>query len=376
MVEPIRQSALSYQSEHSFGGLFVIGKSNAIDKNIPHLPVLSPIESGDGTYNSKYVKTRQTENIVQIDNINLAFDKGDIVECDPRFHIARSVLSSKANTNTLLVTERCENRCTFCSQPPNQKDDSHLYTRAALSLINYNTQDIVGITGGEPTYNRNAFLTLLNTLAEFSCPTPLHILSNGRNFADKDFASRVVSAAAGREILWGIPLYGHKASLHDAQVQSEGAFSSTLQGLLNLSEFCQAIELRVVSTQENIEYLSYIVNFLAINAPFINVISIMNLEPKGWGRKNYSSLYVPVKKQNKSLIRAVEMARNYGLALRLFNYPLCLLDDELRSFAVKSISDWKNYFPEECNKCTMKSSCGGFFTSAAGQFIEPVEAIQ
>jgi hypothetical protein len=43
---------------------------------------------------------------------------------------------------------------------------------------------------------------------------------------------------------------------------------------------------------------------------------------------------------------------------------LCLLDPELRSFSVKSISDWKNEYMPECVGCQLMDRCAGFFSSA------------
>ncbi|EPD8228418.1 His-Xaa-Ser system radical SAM maturase HxsC, partial [Escherichia coli] len=36
--------------------------------------------------------------------------------------------------------------------------------------------------------------------------------------------------------------------------------------------------------------------------------------------------------------------------------------------AVQSISDWKNYYPKECDGCTQKPSCAGYFSSSKGRF--------
>ena len=58
------------------------------------------------------------------------------------------------------------------------------------------------------------------------------------------------------------------------------------------------------------------------------------------------------------------------------NYPLCLIDSSLRKDAIKSISDWKNYYPDECQDCTKKELCGGYFSSAYNKFIEKPKAFK
>ena len=362
MVEPLRQDVFKVDSPQLNGGVYVIGKLNVSDRNVPYVQI---IERGENAV--KYGLSQEVLN---------NYCDGDVINFDDKRGSLRTLLSANAKTNTLLVTERCDNRCVFCSQPPNDFEDNHLYVKAAIAIINFDTKEFVGISGGEPTYNRSAFLNLLKILKQFHNKTPLHILSNGRSFSDTAYIKQISEEINDKVVLWGIPLYGHKASLHDELVQSDGAFVDTVQGLLNASEYGFLIELRIVPTARNIGYLGHIVSFVAENIPFVNCISIMNLEPKGWARKNYNSLYVEVKKQNPSLLDAYNVSRKKGLNIRLFNYPLCLIDEKLRRIAVKSISDWKNYYPPECEGCKSLDDCGGFFTSATGKFIEPVEAIK
>jgi hypothetical protein len=114
---------------------------------------------------------------------------------------------------------------------------------------------------------------------------------------------------------------------------------------------------------------------VAVTLSGIGVISIMNMEPKGLARHSFATSYVPVRDQVRALEEAVTVAMRYGLPVRLFNYPLCLLSESLREVAVKSISDWKNYYPEECNKCRLRDECGGLFSSAEGRFLEQIKAV-
>lgn len=346
------------------GGLYVYGEPKRSIVAGGLLPRLQKREGGT-------FRVGETE----LTSASLAgsFQDGDIVWVNEGSNIVRSVLSRRALVNTLLLTEQCDNRCVFCSQPPNDREDSHLYERAALALGMFDTSEVVGLSGGEPLLDKAKILRLFEILAEWECPTPLHILTNGRAFSDRQFLRQLVDAAAGRDICWGVPLYGYEASLHDELVSASGAFLETFQGLLNAGAHGLKIELRVIPVSRNYEALPRIVEFLATHLSFVDVISVMQLEPKGWGRKNYADLYVPVSDQAPHLVNAIEIARNRDIPIRLFNYPLCLLPEMVRSYAVQSISDWKNYYPEGCDSCSIKSRCGGFFTSAQGRFIEEIK---
>ena len=59
----------------------------------------------------------------------------------------------------------------------------------------------------------------------------------------------------------------------------------------------------------------------------------------------------------------VEQCFACGSIPSLYNYPLCLFDRKYWYCYRNSISDYKIRYFEECEKCTEKSRCGGFFAS-------------
>ena len=90
----------------------------------------------------------------------------------------------------------------------------------------------------------------------------------------------------------------------------------------------------------------------------------MQLEPIGWAKRNYSDLWVDGYELQNQLLRCVDQAKQHGIQLRFYNFPLCQLPESAHEFSHKSISDWKNYFPVDCIPCIRKDDCAGFFTSA------------
>jgi len=54
---------------------------------------------------------------------------------------------------------------------------------------------------------------------------------------------------------------------------------------------------------------------------------------------------------------------------------LCLLDRSLWGFSVKSISDWKNRYVDECKRCSVKEQCGGFFATSKDIISQNIKAI-
>lgn len=279
----------------------------------------------------------------------------------------RVILSRTANQNTVLVTERCNNRCTFCSQPPKESDDSWLLIQGAMAIADFGVADTVGITGGEPLIYGEAFLHFLEFVFQNSPQTDLHILSNGRAFSDLAFARKVAKLNTSR-MTFGIPLYGAIPEIHDELVGSRGAFDETVTGLINAGNLGIPIELRFIPTRKNLNEMVPVTELAARCFSNISQISIMNLEPAGWAKKNWTDLYTDPSLYLDILRKAVTFASGTDAKIFLFNYPLCHLSDDLRPYAVQSISDWKNYYPEECNGCKLRDNCTGFFSSSQGKF--------
>lgn len=289
-------------------------------------------------------------------------------------HGLRVVLSRSANSNTLLVTERCNNLCLFCSQPPKDIDDEILLAMASSALIAFQYDGEIGITGGEPFIYKEKFMTFLKVLDEFNVPSQLHILTNGRYFEDKELVNSLASITT-RHMTFGIPLYSISSEIHDKLVGKKGAWIQTINGLVNIQYAGFPVEIRFIPTKENLTDLVNIVPFIAKSFPMHSQLSIMNMEAKGLARKNWSQLYVSPKDYSDKLETVAKQASMHGVNVRLFNYPLCHIPKTVYTLAVKSISDWKNNYSQECDSCLLAEKCGGFFSSAKGKFLDQPRAI-
>jgi hypothetical protein len=62
---------------------------------------------------------------------------------------------------------------------------------------------------------------------------------------------------------------------------------------------------------------------------------------------------------------ATTMLAERGMNVSIYNHHLCTIPTEIWPFAQRSISDWKNIFIDECEGCSLKPACAGFFHSAA-----------
>lgn len=290
------------------------------------------------------------------------FGDGDVVSLSPDGRI-RSIFRADSNHNSILLTEQCNNYCLMCSQPPKRIDDSWLLKEAfeAIKLIPRETKEL-GFTGGEPTVYGTDFIKLLHHAKSWLPHTSLHVLSNGRSFADDSFA-KAYADVQHPDLMAGIPIYSADPSVHDYVVQAKGAFDETVRGVLNLKRHGQRVEIRVVIHQQTCEGLPELANFIARNLLFVDQVALMGLEHIGFARANIDSLWIDPIEYKDQLSQAVRILSRYGIHVAVYNHPLCLVNPDVQHAYVKSISDWKNEFANECAPCRRKHECGGFFSS-------------
>jgi His-Xaa-Ser system radical SAM maturase HxsC len=300
---------------------------------------------------------------------------GDVVRIDPARGVLSALYRAASRSNTFLVTERCDNLCRMCSQPPKEQDDSWLVDdlERAIPLISSEATEI-GITGGEPTLLGERLVQLLCLLREHLPRTAVHLLSNGRRFSHTAFA-RAVAAVRHPDLMVGIPLYSDLAEEHDYVVQARGAFDETVRGILELKRHGVRVEVRFVVHRESVERLPEFARFMARNLTFVDHVAVMGLEPVGFAKLNLGALWIDPMDYQRPLLEAVLALHRAGMAVSIYNHQLCVLDRRLHGFARKSISDWKNCYFDECTGCGRKDDCGGFFASAVVRRSRGIQAL-
>lgn len=270
---------------------------------------------------------------------------------------------ANSNHNSFLVTEQCNHYCLMCSQPPKRRDDSFLLDeiKQALPLIPKWTNEI-GFTGGEPTLFGDNFLNLLELTKSYLPNTAIHILSNGRTFAQHEFVKKY-AAINHHDMMVGIPLYSDDPKLHDYIVQADGAFDETLLGILNLKKLNQKVEIRIVIHQQSIPTLVSLCDFITRNLLFVDHVALMGLEMMGFTRANIDKLWIDPYDYKDILSEAVAVLESARMNISVYNHQLCLINNDVKNYYRKSISDWKNEYAKECQTCTKINECGGFFSS-------------
>jgi His-Xaa-Ser system radical SAM maturase HxsC len=301
----------------------------------------------------------------------------DIVVIQPSTGFVRTLFRPDSSNNSLFFTERCNSNCLMCSQPPKDRDDVEHQVRTNLELIELidPAPDYLGITGGEPTLIGDGLFTILATLRDKLAKTDVHMLTNGRLFAWKEFTRRLAAVGHPRLVL-GIPLYSDDPTMHDYVVQAKQAFDQTVLGLHWLARCQQQVEIRVVLHRLSIPRLPHLAAYIYRNFPFAAHIALMGLEPTGYTPRNRQELWIDPVDYQDELEEAVETLSVRGMNVSLYNLQLCLLRPSLWKFARKSISDWKNMFLPECERCSVVDECGGLFQSAERLHSAHIRALQ
>jgi His-Xaa-Ser system radical SAM maturase HxsC len=200
------------------------------------------------------------------------------------------------------------------------------------------------------------------------------MLTNGRRFYYRNFAESL-AAIAHPDLTLGIPLYSDGATLHDYVVQASGAFEQTMVGLHNLARYGQRVEIRVVIHRQTYERLPKLAEFIYRNCPFAAHIALMGLELMGYTKTNLKSLWIDPVEYQPQLEAAVQSLTWAGMNVSIYNHQLCVLPRWLWPFARKSISDFKNIYLDECQRCSVVDQCGGLFKSGERIHSKHIAAI-
>lgn len=289
---------------------------------------------------------------------------GDVIRVNPDRGQVHVLYRRGAKANFLFATDRCNNYCLMCSQPPLEVEDSWRVREMIQTVFLVDREEgQLGITGGEPTLLGQGLADVLAACQEYLPDTYLHVLTNGRQFADPAFAD-LVGLAYPEKVMWAVPLYGDCPEEHDYVVQARGAFDETLKGLYNLGARGLRIEIRVVLHKLTIPRLGALANFIYRNLPFVSHVALMGLEPMGFTKLNRELLWIDPADYIVELSDATFHLANRGMKVSIYNLPFCVLPRELWPFSRQSISDWKNAFAPECVSCTAIEHCAGFFKSA------------
>ncbi len=340
--------------------IFVTEKAKISNKYLAVITSANNIES--------YGKQRIVKSVKNIYDLN----ENDLVTINEN-GIINVVFDIKSRHNAIFVTERCNSNCIMCPQPPvKQESDKFKLNLKYISLIDKKTQTI-GITGGEPTLMGDKLFGILNAIHKRIPYASINLLSNGIKFEDYEYTKRFAHSIK-QDLVIDIPLYSDVDTIHNSIVRTN-TFYRTIKGIYNLAKFNIKIGIRIVVHKMNYERLPELAEYIYSNFPFVYNVAFMQMEPIGNVLDNFEKLWIDPYNYNKELENAVLKLYHRDMHVSIYNSQLCILPDIIRRFAVQSISDWKNIYLDECEKCIMKEQCPGFFKSAKKHHSKKIKPI-
>lgn len=279
--------------------------------------------------------------------------------------------------NAILVTNHCNSNCIMCPTAESIRRKNEEYTADELiKLAKHIPNDAphITITGGEPFLIKEDIFKLLNFLKLQLPNTSFLLLTNGRAFCSKKYVT-LFKETAPPDILLGIPIHGFNSQTHDYITRANGSFSQTYCGVKNLLSIGAKVEIRIVVSKLNADFVTDIANLILTEFKTVFCVKFIGLEMTGNAAKNNKSVWIDYPTAFQKSKKAIDILINSGIDVGIYNFPLCAVDKKYWNICEKSISDYKVRFAHECSKCTAKDACGGMFSGTIRMAKEKVKAI-
>ncbi len=309
---------------------------------------------------------------VELKDLNL-LNYNDIVTID-REGLINVIHEANSKHNAIFITGRCNSNCIMCPQPPVKEEaDRHSLNLKHISLLPKDTISI-GITGGEPTLVGDKLFEIITHIKESLPKAYINVLSNGIRFENFEYA-RNFAQNINQNTVVDIPLYSDVDTIHNEIVGTK-TFNRTIKGIYNLAKFRTKIGIRIVVHKMNYKRLPQLAEYIYFNFPFVYQIAFMQMEPVGNAFDNIDKLWIDPIDYNNELKEAIEILYYRDLHVSIYNSQLCILSEKMRKFAIKSISEWKNIYVDECKECLLKTDCPGFFASSKDYHSRGIKSIK
>lgn len=266
----------------------------------------------------------------------------------------------------------CNNDCVMCGVPRKKRFGHPLVfsTKEAFSFIDkldLKRGDQILFSGGEPTI-RPDFLELCRYALRY--PSELIVLSNGRRFADREFAEEFSKIGKARVV---VPVFSDKPKIHDQITRRKGSFLGTIAGLNNLQNFGVPLSIKFIALKLNFK-----------DAPSVMRL-VLDLFPKQWtmfcgiqveGEVFVNSDRVAEKHSVtcKEIEKAIDLAEENNYFASIHMVPMCCLDPAYwRNYSIGTYhedvvapdsteinSNSQMNFeekPKACKKCLLRERC-------------------
>ena len=225
--------------------------------------------------------------------------------------------------------KRCNNNCLFCVShhrgEPNVfiKEDRLRQYIKKYAAKGYNS---LGFLGGEPTIYPD-FERVVRYAKEQGF-AQIHVVSNGRRFADQKLLKRLITAGVTR---FSVSLHSDDPELEDYMTGVPGSFQQKFQGIKNLALFRQKgliktnLSINIVLNKLNYKTIrSTIEKFSALG---VNNFRINFIRPEGNAWENFKVFVPRFKLVFKMLQDLITRPVLPGITVVFEGIPFCVFKD-------------------------------------------------
>lgn len=265
--------------------------------------------------------------------------------------------------NYFFVTSKCNSNCVMCPSPDLfRKSGENTGVETLIEIARHIPEDAphLTITGGEPFMIGKDIFRFMEFLRDKFEYTEFLLLTNGRVFALDAYTHRFKETAP-ENIIVAIPVHGSSKQIHDSITQVDGSFEQTIQGIKKLLKVGVRVEIRIVVDKMNAADIFDIARLICDELSSIEYVSIMAMEMTGSARLNMDKVWIPYREAAKAIEEAAILLLEHEIDVKLYNFPLCTVKNNLWTLCEKSISPDKVRYSDVCSHCKMRKSCGGVF---------------
>ena len=318
------------------------------------------VKNGCIVFYPENISFQLSEHSLRFFNASNNFDVFEI----SKYGNAYRCYDSSSLDNALLVTNRCNSNCIMCPTAESIRRGHEEYNGNQLvALAKYIPDDAahITITGGEPFLIKKDIFILLDYLKRNLSDVPYLLLTNGRAFCSNEYTN-LFRETTPSNIQLGIPLHGYSPETHDMIVQSNGAFDQTFMGLKNLLSINAKIELRIVVSKLNADFISKIAELIVEEFRNVFCVKIIGLEMTGNAAVNRDKVWIDYPEAFIKSEDGIEFMIKSGIDVGIYNFPLCAVRKKYWNICEKSISPYKVRYAKQCDECKVKDACGGVFS--------------
>jgi len=265
----------------------------------------------------------------------------------------------------IAIWNRCNSHCVMCTNPFTfQLEESLPYSfdniKQRWSNVRLKSNDVVGLTGGEPIIHPD-FFKIIHWFRTQYPKNKIAIASNGRMFYYQSFIKNLLKI---NNLLVEIAIHGYDERSHDMITRVKGSFKQTVEGIHNIFRYknnSQELEIRIIITKLTYKNLDKILAFVKneFDVEQIRDITLIFMEMEGQAKDNFNIVGITYKEVMKYLPQVVNEWVSQFNDFRLYHFPLCVLPPKLWRYSWRTLRGEEVMFLPRCNKCSFKKYCLG-----------------